>query len=203
MFLSVSFYTAFVASEMIMFFLVIDQLIAVKFIFNEHIISYFKYYLYGIWIVVILAAISFASVIPNHHITCSLLVISEYCSFAKLFLIGIVLICTDVSVAVLSVKYGIITTHVTASNKRVKNSKSTLNKRSIIIRGIFITTIGTSTWWLMFLLCIYFLIYSNLQYRISILISIIEHSPEGMNTSIQFNQIKTVKRNAKKYFRKL
>ena len=55
-------------------FLVIDQLIAVKIMFSEHIISYFKYYLYGIWIVVILEAISFASVISNHYITFSLLV---------------------------------------------------------------------------------------------------------------------------------
>ena len=181
-FLSVNFFTAFVASKMIMLLLVIDQLIAVKYMFNEHIISYFKYYLYGIWIGVILAAISFASVIPNHSITCSPLVISKHHSFVKLLLVGIVLFCTAVSVAVIPVIYAMIKAHVTASNKRVRNSKSTFNKRSIICKGTFITTIGTSTWLLMCLLSAYSYVNSDLQFNIPVQISISIHLYESINT---------------------
>ena len=181
MFLSVSFFTAFVASKMIMLFLVINQLVAVKFMFNEHIISYFKYYLYGIWIVVILTAVSFASVFLNHSITCSPLVFSQYCSFAKLLLVGIVLLCTAVSVAVIPVIYAIIKAHVTASNKKVENSKAAFNKRKITRKGIFITVTGTSTWLLMLLLSIYSYVNSDLLYNISVLISITVHSSQAIN----------------------
>ena len=181
MFLSVNFLTSFVASKMIMLLLVIDQLIAVKFMFNEHIITCFNYYLYGIWIVVILTAVSFASVIPNHSITCSPFVFSENCSFAKLFLVGTVFLCTAVSVAVLPVIYAIITAHVNASNKRVHNSKSALNKRKIIHKGIFITIIGISSWLLMFLLFIYSYVNSDSQNNISVLLSIIGHLSGSIN----------------------
>ena len=181
MFLSVNFFTAFVASKMIMLFLVINQLVAVKFMYNEHIITCFNYYLYGIWIVVILTAVSFASVIPNHSITCSPLVISKYYSFAKLFLVGTVLLSTAVSVAVLPVIYAIITAHVTASNKRVQNSKSALNKSKIIQKGIFITTIGISSWLLIFILSTYSYVNPGSQYNISVLLSITVYLSVSIN----------------------
>ena len=155
-FLSALIVISFTMSKIVFFFISLNQLIAVKLVFNLNRVSnYVLYASYCSWIVLILVVYMIQKfLVTPENVTCFPFLFSGYsidtlvatCSFmvlALIMIIGVILI------------YWIIIKHVQSSNLKVSNTCSKRNRTFLTRKAAIVVSINMFSWTSMFALILY------------------------------------------------
>ena len=148
--LNVIFFVGFVVTKLFLFMLVLDQLIAVRYVLKRHIwTGNVIWCISSCWIITLLMAVLQQILVPNLTYTCTSILLT-HSDLLRLILTWSVLLTTFSFIAVIPIMYIIIARHVKASNTSVHSKNTLTNQKKIIRNGVILSAVGTCSWLPMF-----------------------------------------------------
>ena len=180
--LCVLFYVGFATKKVLMFILVLDQIIAVKYIIRKQIwSSKVTLCLFGCWSITTIFAISQQLLMPKVSPSCVpfLLMNSDTPRLIAIWSWFFITACLIVGIPLM---YRIIAAHVKASNISVRNTNMITNQRLIIRNGVILTAVGVGSWLPMFAVAQYSYVQPDDHQTINLLVDLAVHSPEVVFT---------------------
>ena len=149
--LNVIFFVGFAMTKLFLYILVVDQLIAVRYVLKRHIWSdKVIWCITSCWIFTILIAVSQQLLITNLTYMC-IPILLTYSDPLRLILTWSFLLTTFSFIAVIPILYIMIARHVKASNISVGSKNTLTNQRKIIQNGIVLSSVGLCSWLPMFI----------------------------------------------------
>ena len=145
--LNIASFTVFVLRPWFMFVLVLDQLIAIKYVFTKHYwLSYLHRFLFGSWASVIVVAVVQEHFIPSSSAACVPYLFTHTRESSRIVLTITVTTLTAMMIVAIPLMYHKIIERVKASNALVRNTRSNSNQKSIIQKCIFISLVAFGSW---------------------------------------------------------
>ena len=158
--LSITVYIGFIGCIINLALLVVDQLLAVKCMFNEFLRRANNYWqIGGLWCAIVLLAVLHQSFINTNSYTCSPFTLAKHAPTKQLIAIATTLIFTAIVVIIIPCMYYAIMSHVKHSNKITLNKKAAKNQKQIVYKGAIATLVAISAW--LSTLCTVVLSYSD------------------------------------------
>ena len=149
------FFTGIVLPKVLIFILVVDQYLAVKFPLKKHIWSaYVVKTLCANWIIVTSAAIVQHWLRMTHVTSCTSFILINSSTIYRIYTFSIMSL-TSLCVAAIPVLYYQIAANVKASNLRVNNKNAAANQKLILQKCIILTLVGFGSWCSMFTVVLY------------------------------------------------
>ena len=149
--LNVIFFLGFVMTKLFLYILVVDQLIAVRYVLKRHIwTSKVIWCITSCWIFTLLVAVLQQIMITNLSYMCMPILLT-YSDLLQLILTWSLLLTTFSFIAVIPILYIMIARHVQASNISVGSKNTLTNKKMIIRNGIVLSAVGICSWVPMFI----------------------------------------------------
>ena len=148
--LNVIFFIGFVVTKFFLFTLVLDQLIAVRYVLKRDIWSgKVIWCITSCWIITLLLAVLQQILVPNFTYTC-IPIFLTHSDLLRLIVTWSVLLTTLSCVAVIPIMYIMIARHVKASNISVHSKNTLTNQKGIIRNGVVLSAVGLCSWLPMF-----------------------------------------------------
>ena len=158
--LSITVYIGFTGCIVMISLLVVDQLLAVKCMFNEFIRRANNYWqMCVLWCAIILLAVLHQTFINTNSYTCSPFIVAKHASNKQLAAIATTMVFTAVIVIIIPCMYYAIMSHVKNSNKITLNKKAAKNQKQIVYKATIATLVAISAW--LSTLCTVILSYSD------------------------------------------
>ena len=180
--LSILFHVCFTTRKVLLFILVLDQLIAVKYTIRKRLWSCkVTWCLFGCWSITTAVAISQQLLIPNATLSCIplLLINADTPRLIAVWSLFFTLACL---ISAIPVMYRVIAAHVKASNISVCNTNMIINQRLIMKNGIIITAVGVGSWLPMFVVAQYSYVQPEEHQTINVLADCATHFSEVIFT---------------------
>ena len=153
--LNVIFFVGFVVTKLFLFMLVLDQLIAVRYVLKRHIwSSKVIWCITSCWVIILLMAVSQQILVPNLTYTC-IPILLTYVDALRLILTWSVLLTTFSFITVIPIMYIVIARHVKASNTSVDSKNTLTNQKGIIRNGVILSAVGICSWLPMFVVVLF------------------------------------------------
>ena len=173
--LNVIFFVGFTNTKVFLFLLVLDQLIAVKYVLKRHLWSRNIFWcIICFWTVTIVIAIVQQTFIANHIALC-LPVLLTHSDTKRLVISYGLLFATAGIVAAIPVMYMAIARHVKASNISVHSKNTVANQKLIIRKGVAISAVGMFSWLTMFTAIQYSFIQQEETYTVNNIVDVAIH----------------------------
>ena len=145
--LSITVYIGFIGCIINLALLVIDQLLAVKCMFNEFIRRANNYWrIFGLWCAIVLIAVLHQAFINTNSYTCSPFIITKHAPNKQLIAIATTMLFTAIVVMIIPCMYYAILSHVKHSNKITLNKKAARNQKQIVYKAAIATLVTISAW---------------------------------------------------------
>ena len=174
--LNFMYFCGYVSSNLFTFLLVLDQCIAVFFIFRQVWISSVVYCQLGLWVLILVLAFVQLHLTPNSNATCMSFLVTSHSTAQSLLFTICALVITAVLIIGMPLMYQLIVCKVKASNKRVSNKKASNNQKKIILKSIFTTTTAALTWLALLSVVLYAYIHPKDNDNITVLSSMFIHT---------------------------
>ena len=138
-------------TKLFLFILVVDQLIAVRYVLKRHIwTDKVIWCITSCWIFTILIAVSQQLLITNFSYVC-IPILLTYSDPLRLILTWSLLLTTFSFVVIIPIMYILIARHVKASNISVGSKNTLTNQKKIIRNGVVLSSVGICSWLPMFI----------------------------------------------------
>ena len=158
--LSITVYIGFIGCIIIISVLVVDQLLAVKCMFNEFIRRANNYWqICVLWCVIVALAVLHQTFISTNSYTCSPFIIAKHAPNKQLIAMATTMLFTAIVVIIIPCMYYAILSHVKRSNKVTSNKKAAKNQAQIVYKAAIATLVAISAW--LSTLCTVILSYSD------------------------------------------
>ena len=191
--LNIASFTVFVLRPWFMFVLVLDQLIAIKYVFTKHYwLSYLHRFLFGSWASVIVVAVVQEHFIPSSSAACVPYLFTQTGESSKIVLTITITTLTAIMIVAIPFMYHKIIKHVKASNALVRNTRSNSNQKSIIQKCIFISLVASGSWLSMsiVIICSYLRPFNSF-YKYNVIVSdFATHITECLDVMFYFHKLK-------------
>ena len=149
--LNVIFFIGFVVTNFFLFTLVLDQLIAVRYVLKRDIWSgKVIWCITSCWIIALLVAVLQLILVPNFTYTC-IPILLTHSDLLRLILTWNLLLTTFSFVVIIPIMYIMIARHVKASNISVHSKNTLTNQKGIIRNGVVLSSVGLCSWLPMFI----------------------------------------------------
>ena len=149
--LNAIFFIGFVVTQLFLFTLVVDQLIAVRNVLKRNIWSGKVIWCIACcWIISLLMAVSQQILVQNFTYTCIPIHLT-HSDPLRLILTWSLFLTTFSFIAVIPIIYIMIARHVKASNTSVHSKNTLTNQKGIIRNGVILSTVGICSWFPMFI----------------------------------------------------
>ena len=176
--LNVIFFVGFIMTKLFLFILVLDQLIAVRFVLKKHIwTGKVIWCLTSCWIITVLIAILQQILVPNFSYMC-MPIFFTYSDPLRLILTWSLLLTTFSFIAVIPIMYIMIARHVKASNISVGSKNTLTNQKRIIRNGVVLSSVGLCSWLPMFIAIQFSYFQPESKYIINYLVDTVIHFSE-------------------------
>ena len=145
--LSITVYIGFIGCITNLALLVVDQLLAVKCMFNEFIRRANNYWqICGLWCVIITLSVLQQTSINTNSYTCSPFIIAKHAPNKQLIAMGTTMLFTAIIVIIIPCMYYAILSHVKRSNKITSNRKAAKNQTKVVYNADIVTLVAISAW---------------------------------------------------------
>ena len=194
--LKVIFFIGFLASKCFWFLLVVNQFIAIRYVFRESNRRIRVIYLPGaVWLITLLLAVGQQRIAQGKSIVCSpLLVFKELSDGYQLPLLISVMALVSLMILGVAIMYYLIVEKVKTSNSRVQSTIGNTRIKLLKSKAIFTISIQLILWMSMSLASLYTYFNPDNQYHLRITVSIIVHTSECLHILYFYRQFPLLKK---------
>ena len=184
------FFIGYVAPKCFWFLLVVNQFIAIRYVFRECNRSISLIYIPGcVWLTILLLAVGQQRITQGNCIVCSPLLISyELSDGIQLTLLIAVMTIVGLMIVGMAIMHYLIIARVKKSNSRVRSTIGNTHIKSIKSKAMLTLSIQLILWMSMSIVSFYTYLTPENQFALRIIISIIVHSSECLHILYFYRQ---------------
>ena len=193
--LNVMFFIGYLAPKCFWFLLVVDQFIAIRYMFIKYNRSSNMMYIPGaVWLIILLLAVAQQRITQGNCSVCSPFVISNELSDSnQLTLLLSVMTLAGWMIVCIVIMYYLIVRHVKKSNSRAQSTTGHARIKKLISKAMFTITIQVIIWMSMSITSFYTYHNSNDRYALRIVTSVVVHSSECLHILYFYRQFPVFK----------